>query len=72
MFEKGYVFQLGSGPISWSSKKVRTLSLSSCEEEYRASKEAAKEAIWLWHVLTELGLALKSSTVLKCDNHGAI
>jgi hypothetical protein len=27
----GYVFQLGSGPISWSSKKLRTLSLSSCE-----------------------------------------
>ena len=64
----GYVFQLGSGPISWSSKKVKTLSLSSCEAEYRA----AKEAVWLQHVLTELGLALKSSTALKCDNQGAI
>ena len=27
----GYIFQLGSGPISWSSKKLRALSLSSCE-----------------------------------------
>ena len=43
----GYEFQLGSGPISWSSKKVKTLSLSSCEAEYRAAKEAAKEVIWL-------------------------
>ena len=60
----GYVFQLGSGPISWSSKRGKTLSLSSCEAEYRA----VKEAVWLRHVLTELGLALKSSTVLKCDN----
>ena len=53
-------------------KKVKSLSLSSCEAEYRATKEAAKEAVWLRHVLTELGLALKSSTVLKCDNQGAI
>ena len=63
-----YVFQLGSGLISWSSKKVKTLSLSSCEAEYRATKEA----FWLRHVLTELGLAPKLSTVLKCDNQGAI
>ena len=68
----GYVFQLGSGPISWSSKKVKTLSLSSCEAEYRAAKEAAKEAVWLRHVLTELGLAPKSFTALKCDNRSAI
>ena len=68
----GYVFQLGSGPVSWSRKKVKTLYLSSCEAEYRAAKEAAKEAVWLRHVLTELGLAPKLSTALKCDNQGAI
>jgi len=27
----GYIFQLGSGPISWSSKNLRALSLSYCE-----------------------------------------
>ena len=42
-----YVFQLDSGPISWLSKKVKTLSLPSCEAEYRVAKEAPKEAIWL-------------------------
>ena len=68
----GYIFQLGLGSISWSSKKFKTLSLSSCEAEYRVAKEAVKESIWLWHVLTELDLAPKSSTVLKCDNQGAI
>ena len=51
---------------------MKTLSLSSCEAEYTAAKEATKEALWLRHVLTELGLVLKSSTVLKCDNQGAI
>ena len=64
----GYAFQLGSGPISWSRNKVNTISLSSCEAEYRTTKEA----VCLRHVLTELGLALKSSTMLKCDNQGAI
>ena len=51
-----YIFQLGSGLISWTNKKLRALSLSSCEAEYRAAKEAAKEAVWIQHVLTELGL----------------
>eukprot|EP00253_Pinus_taeda_P014025 PITA_14025 len=60
------------GPISQSNKKVKTLSLSSCEAEYREAKEAGKEVVWLWHVLTELGLVSKSSTMLKCDNQGAI
>ena len=51
---------------------MKTLSLSSCEAEYRAAKEATKEVVWLWHVLTKLGMAPKSSTVLKCNNQGAI
>ena len=67
-----YIFQLGSGPVSWSSKRLRALSLSSCEAEYREAKEAAKEAVWIRHVLTELGLIQKSSTTLRCDNHSVI
>ena len=51
---------------------MKTLYLSSCEAEYRVAKEETKEAVWLRHVLTELGLLPKSSTVLKCDNQGAI
>ena len=47
---------------------MKTLSLSSCEAEYRATKEE----VCLRHVLIELGLAPKSSTALKCDNQGAI
>jgi hypothetical protein len=32
-YTTGYIFQLGSCLISWSRKKLRTLSLSSCEAE---------------------------------------
>ena len=30
----GYVFSLGSGPITWACKKQQALALSSPEEEY--------------------------------------
>ncbi|XP_071715300.1 secreted RxLR effector protein 161-like [Rutidosis leptorrhynchoides] len=39
----GYVFMLGSGSISWCSKRQPTVSLSSTEAEYRASAMAAQE-----------------------------
>lgn len=43
----GYVFQLCSGSITWSNKKQTSTSLSSCEAEYRAAKEARKEPTWI-------------------------
>ena len=51
---------------------MKTLSLLSCEAEYTIVKEATKEVVCLWHVLTELGLVPKSYIVLKCDNQVAI
>ena len=33
----GYVFSLGSGPITWACKKQQALALSSAEAEYRAT-----------------------------------
>ena len=35
----GYVFTLGSGPITWSCKKQSVISLSSAEAEYRGVVE---------------------------------
>eukprot|EP00253_Pinus_taeda_P020882 PITA_20882 len=40
----GYVFTLGSGPITWSCKKQNSISLSSVEAEYHGAIEASKEA----------------------------
>ena len=52
----GYVFTLGSGPITWSCKKQSSISLSSTEAEYRGAVEANKEAMWLCQILSEFGL----------------
>ena len=52
----GYVFTLGSGPITWSCKKQSAISLSSIEAEYRGAVEANKEAMWLRQILSEFCL----------------
>jgi hypothetical protein len=70
----GYVFMLGEGPISWTSKRQPTVALSSCEAEYMAETQAAKEAIWLRRLLTELGYTSPDVQTVRiyADNQGAI
>ena len=68
----GFVFKLAGAAISWSSKKQATVALSSTEAEYIAAAHAAKEAVWLRRLLTELGLNVNSPTILHIDNQSAI
>ncbi|XP_047259692.1 uncharacterized mitochondrial protein AtMg00810-like [Capsicum annuum] len=42
-----HVFTLGSGVVTWSSKKQATTTLSISEVEYSAATSAACQAIWL-------------------------
>ncbi|GJR49287.1 uncharacterized mitochondrial protein-like protein [Tanacetum coccineum] len=50
----GYIFYLGTSPITWCSKKQATVTLSSCEAEFMAATAAACQAICLKEVLTEV------------------
>ena len=50
----GYVFNIGSGAISWCSKRQGTVALSTCEAEYVAQALAARESVWLRTLLDEL------------------
>jgi len=70
----GWVFTLGGAPVAWSSKRQATPALSSCEAEYMASTEAAKEAIWLKAFITDLELPnFESAPIpLYIDNASAI
>eukprot|EP00253_Pinus_taeda_P028708 PITA_28708 len=68
----GYVFTLGSGPITWACKKRAAISLSSAEAEYRGALEASKEALWLRQILSEFGFEQQHPTTLWCDNQSAI
>jgi hypothetical protein len=68
----GYLFMLGGGAISWSSKKQSTVALSSTEAEYIALVQAAKESIWLQRLLGELGRTERDHRIMWEDNQGAI
>lgn len=60
----GYTFTLGSGVVSWSSKKQPTIALSSTEAEYRAACGAACEVVWLRRLLGEIGFPQREPTVI--------
>eukprot|EP00253_Pinus_taeda_P032982 PITA_32982 len=68
----GYVFTLGSRPITWAVKKQAAISLSSVEAEYRGAVEASKEALWLRQILSVFGFQQQHLTTLWCDNQSAI
>uniref|UniRef100_A0A5S6QP09 Reverse transcriptase Ty1/copia-type domain-containing protein n=1 Tax=Trichuris muris TaxID=70415 RepID=A0A5S6QP09_TRIMR len=66
----GVVCKYSGGTITWLSNKQRITALSTCESEYMAASEAAKEVVWLTGLLKELGVELRKP-VLKIDNAGA-
>ena len=53
-----YIIFLGANPISWCSKKQRTVARSSTEAEYRAVAATAAELTWLTNLLFELAVSL--------------
>ena len=73
----GYVFSLGSGPVTWACKKQQALALSSAEAEYQAAVNASQEALWLRQILSEFGfeqhirgnLGSKMGLIRKCANN---
>lgn len=68
----GYVFSLGSGVISWCSKKQDTVAQSSAEAEYLAAGLATQQSLWLRRILEDIGEKQEESLLLHCDNKSAI
>lgn len=67
----GYLMYLGASPISWSSRKQKTVARSSTEAEYKALADSSCEVLWITSLLNELGVKLSKQPVLYCDNMGA-
>lgn len=68
----GSAFSLGSGVVTWSSKKQETVALSSSEAEYAAATSAARQVLWLRKLLVDLHIKQKEATEIFCDNRSAI
>jgi hypothetical protein len=67
----GYCFTLGSGMISWSSRKQSTVADSSCYAEYIALHNASHEVVFLRQLLEGLRLLPSGPSHLLCDNDAA-
>jgi hypothetical protein len=67
----GYCFNIGSGTISWMSRKQRVVADSSCYAEYIALHDASHELAFLRELLGGLGFGPPAATPLLCDNDAA-
>src|SRR4051794_15051417 len=65
----GFVVKVDGDTIAWTSKKQRTVALSSAEAEYMAISSAAQEVKWLKQLLSELSFHINSR--IYTDNQAA-
>ena len=68
----GWIAYVNGDPVSWASKKQSTVAQSSCEAELYAASAATNELLWLRSLLSELGIASRTPSILRVDNQGAI
>ena len=67
-----FILYLLGTPISWRSKGMKVVTLSSSETEYIAMSETAKEVEFVYQVLVSMGMKVKLPIVISVDNFGAI
>ncbi|KAE8681352.1 Ubiquitin carboxyl-terminal hydrolase family protein [Hibiscus syriacus] len=68
----GYVFMLGSGAVSWSSRKQLIVTLSTTEAELVAASACVCQAIWMRKFLEEAHFKQKGPTIIYCENSSTI
>lgn len=68
----GYIWFLDGNPVSWKSKKIKTVSTSSTQSELEGFYQAAQEGLWLAGLLNELGLKDKITFTIYCDNKAVL
>lgn len=67
-----FVHSLGSGVISWATKKQQSSALLSSEAEYITTISAACQTIWLRRILAGLQERQDGATQIYCDNKSTI
>jgi hypothetical protein len=68
----GYVFMLGTGVVSWSSRKQLVVTLSTMEAEFIAAASCTCQGVWLRRILEKLGHVQGMCTTIYCDNSSTI
>ena len=68
----GCCFSLGSGMISWLSRKKTSVALSTLEAKYIAASVASREAVWLRKLLAGIFDLELEPTLIHCDNQSCV
>ncbi|ELR12335.1 retroelement pol polyproteinlike, putative [Acanthamoeba castellanii str. Neff] len=68
----GIVCTLLGALIHWSLKSQRCIALSTCEAEYNALTEAAKQSVYLHDICDDLGLTSSRPTIIYNNNQAAL
>lgn len=71
-FTNRYSIYLGANYISWSSRKQNTIARSSVEAAYKALAVTAAKFTWIYYILQDIGMYIKTVRVLLCDNLSAL
>ena len=68
----GYVIYLFGGVVSFASKFLKVVAMSSAEAEYAAASQTCREMTYIRNVCGDLGLVLRGRLCLAVDNTAAI
>lgn len=68
----GYAFIINGGAVSWSAKRQEVVTLSTTESEYVGATHAAKEALWLHSLISQVFKSILPTTDVFLDNQSAI
>lgn len=64
----GFIFFHNDSPVSWMSQKQSIVACSSTEAEYVALWSAAREAVWLKQLASEIEIPIDLSIPIHIDN----
>ena len=67
----GYVLFLANSPVSWLTRRQKTVALFSTEAEYMVMSNTTRQISWTKSLLGEIGFSIPK-VPLYCDNQGAI
>ena len=67
----GYLIKLAGAPVSWVSRKQKTVALSSTEAEYISLSDTTRQLAWIKSLYNELGFVV-GGIELNIDNQGAM
>ena len=63
---------LVGGPITWKSKRQKSVALSTTEAEYYTLGVMCQEAMWLTQLFQELSMTFNVPLHIYLDNTGAV